>query len=680
MDEQTSPTGKYYHLIRRYAFFAIFFAAIFFLMPLKADAATWEVDSPSSFGTNLGNFKNGAAGYASGDTFKLTADITYTGNIYLDAKELNIDLNGYTLTLSNNDISVDNGAVINTVGEGEFNIDSPNYGRVNANGAGSALTVSNIISSTYGAVASNGGTITVNGDITVNTSLLSVAGAIVDTGTGTITVNGDIYVTGDYCSGVEVSTTTPGTEITVDGNVTVAGAYGIGVDISRAAATVTVNGDVTAEYAGVMISTSYSGSTVTVGGDVSSTLPADGGRGASIAFGSNHTITVGGDVTVASNGNTAWGISVNVTTDSRIDVAGSVIMTGDSATGAYVGGTGSSNNQITVNGDISAVWKSLEIRSSGTKGIEVSGTNDSVTVLGSVEATGCGIDAKSGGTADVTGSVTVSPPEDSYYYNAVDCRGGTVTIGGDLSVTRNGSTYAARGIYLNSGTVSVAGDVSAMSSAGNVDSIYISVSGTVNVGGDVIASGIGTNYITGIYSSGGSATVDGTVSADGSSNCIGVNVSGGGTFVFNKAIFAATYIRAYTPSTVTYNVGSGILNAGYYEYDCGGATVQVKAWDLTVEAETGGTACIGATELTSGSYEAGTPIGLLATDTVSGYDFDKWTSSDGGSFTDVNSPTAIFTMPAASAIVTAEFKSVNTYDIDTSGIVGGTVTASPNPA
>ena len=679
MTGETSSFGKFNHVIKRITCSALLLTAFFFMLPLRADAASWNVSNVTELYTALDGISNATGGYASGDTIVLTADITYGPSILMDGKAVTFDLNGHTLT-ANSDVKALNGGVIATTGVGAFNLNLPSYARASAEGAGSSITVNNITSGAYGASASNGGSFTVNGDILINTSSSSVSGAFVGTGTGTITVNGNINVTGDYCNGVEVSTSTGGTAINVNGSITVTGAYTTGVYISGSASTVSVTGNITAGTTGAKISTSSSGNTITVDGNVTSTQTGDGGRGASIGFGSNHAISIGGDVSVASSGTSTWGILVDATSGSRIDVAGSVIMTGNSSTGVFARANGGSNNQVSVDGDISAAWQSLGVHSSGTYGIEVSDNTVSVTVLGSIEATGCGIYAMNGGSADITGSVAVTPPVNDYSYSAVNCQGGTVTIGGNLSITRTGSVSTIRGVYFNNGgTVTVAGNVSATSSAGSADGIYVYMSGTAIVGGDVSAIGAGSNTVSGINSYGGSATVGGTVSAGGSSRCIGVYASGGGTLTLNKAISASSYIKTYTTTEVTYGVGSGTLNGGYYDYACaGGTTVRVKAWNLTMAADTGGTARINATGLTSGSYEAGTSVALIASDTVPGYDFDSWTSSAGGSFTDLNSPTAVFTMPASAATVTAGFKTVSTYVIDTSAIVGGTVTASPS--
>ena len=59
---------------------------------------------------------------------------------------------------------------------------------------------------------------------------------------------------------------------------------------------------------------------------------------------------------------------------------------------------------------------------------------------------------------------------------------------------------------------------------------------------------------------------------------------------------------------------------------------------------------------TSGKYAAGAKVTITANAAPEGKAFDKWTSSNGGTFTDASSAAATFTMPANDVTVTANYK------------------------
>lgn len=73
-------------------------------------------------------------------------------------------------------------------------------------------------------------------------------------------------------------------------------------------------------------------------------------------------------------------------------------------------------------------------------------------------------------------------------------------------------------------------------------------------------------------------------------------------------------------------------------------------YTLTIQAGTGGRILTGL----SGNYNPGVNIDLLASP-ESGYKFDKWISSNGGSFADINSASTKFTMPANDTTIVANF-------------------------
>jgi len=61
----------------------------------------------------------------------------------------------------------------------------------------------------------------------------------------------------------------------------------------------------------------------------------------------------------------------------------------------------------------------------------------------------------------------------------------------------------------------------------------------------------------------------------------------------------------------------------------------------------------------SGNYEAGESVNIIADEAPYGKVFDRWITNNGGTFNDVTSPSAIYTMPSANVIVTATYKDIS---------------------
>lgn len=93
--------------------------------------------------------------------------------------------------------------------------------------------------------------------------------------------------------------------------------------------------------------------------------------------------------------------------------------------------------------------------------------------------------------------------------------------------------------------------------------------------------------------------------------------------------------------------------------------IELKApptYTLTITAGIGGSITTGS----SNNYAAGTVIDITATP-ASGYSFNKWTSTGGGTFANANSASTTYTMPANPATITAGF----TYQGSGGGSSGG---------
>ncbi len=678
----------------------------------RAEATVHDVINAMGLYTALDNFKNDANGYASGDTIRLTGDIEYGNNIVseLTGKELTIDLNGHlfktagisvscagrlfvidtnstkgTMTV-NGYLSASSGGVISPSADVILNAS----GSLSADGSGSSVSVNNVTTDSYGVTVSNGGIATVDGDITVNTVYSGVYGAGIGTGDGTITVNGDILINGSFCYGVNTKSDSSGGSITVNGSVTASGVNSSGVWVEGTSNIVSVKGNVIGASYGTAINTSYSGNSITVGTDTSSanvTATAAGGRGASIGFGTNHTIIIYGNVTAnggpTAGNNNSYGILMSSSANSTITVDGSVSSIGEKSKGVYI-----TSGTVNIDGDV--ITTSESSVPLDTYGLEVSG--GIANVGGNVTASSTGVYISSG-SAHVKDNVTVTVPssETEYGYSAISLSpGGTVIVDGNVSITGATTVYGVNisqfGSYASDASATVHGDVSASTMGTTYKTAYgvntynsTGFKSDVTVDGDVKATAVYEARGLSAYMS--NVTVGGIVSASGAATNTGVIASGGSTVKVNGGISAASYIIGNYPTVL--NVGGGTLNGttGYFDYACaGGTTVSVKGWTLTVAAGTGGVAGIGGTTVSTGLFEAFGSANITASDTVSGYDFYRWTATGEGSFGNSSSASTTFTMPVADTTVTANFITAPTYSVDTSGLTHGSIAASPSSA
>ncbi|MCL2082429.1 MAG: InlB B-repeat-containing protein [Oscillospiraceae bacterium] len=105
--------------------------------------------------------------------------------------------------------------------------------------------------------------------------------------------------------------------------------------------------------------------------------------------------------------------------------------------------------------------------------------------------------------------------------------------------------------------------------------------------------------------------------------------------------------------TYVYKIRSTHTSGGntvYSEFTPPVTAAAPTEYALIVTAQTGGRV-----NTTGGSYTEGTRISLTATANT-GYTFDGWTSSNGGSFGNTANRSTTFTMPAGTTTVTAKFK------------------------
>jgi hypothetical protein len=93
-----------------------------------------------------------------------------------------------------------------------------------------------------------------------------------------------------------------------------------------------------------------------------------------------------------------------------------------------------------------------------------------------------------------------------------------------------------------------------------------------------------------------------------------------------------------------------IMDADESEADPGDDTPAPSTHTLTITAGTGGTITTGE----AGEYAAGAQVSIAAQPN-SGYTFDEWSGTGGGTFADTTSAATTFTMPDGDAAITATF-------------------------
>ena len=228
-------------------------------------------------------------------TIILLANIDCNTGIVITGKTITFDLNGYTLSVTNNmghGLEVGSSGVVSLSGSGEFNVTTDfgvgYYGGVYAHSGGRA-TVTNATatrdgnagayaigtgsyievtgdakstsggSSNFGAFASDGGTVTVGGNAegvvgtyaTGSNSFINVTGNVtsslcavhLEAGGCAVNVHGNVSVSGDNSYGVLIYDND--STVLIDGNLTVTGMGAVGVNIFNRGVTI-IKGTLTA--------------------------------------------------------------------------------------------------------------------------------------------------------------------------------------------------------------------------------------------------------------------------------------------------------------------------------------------------------------------------------------------------------------------------------------------------
>lgn len=621
-------------------------------------------------------------------TIKLLKSFTTVQGVIIDRKHIIFDLNGQTLTIdttANEGLKVTEGTVALT-GEGKLNATGKLYG-VWANKG--TVTVDTAASGNdgIGVYAMGGSKVTVRGNATGQDN------GVYATDSGTmVTVNGNVTSTDGQIQGAAHAQNQA--EVIVGGNVSAISGYGARTSNSGV---ITVEGDVYGLRAGAF--TEGAGGSITVKGDLSSYNHC-----AVITGDSSGNITVEGTVTPQSSASYVLINNVRLEKDAGVSdpgKSGYLKYSGSGATSVVwvkdplaakvweVSDDGGLENALVSfrDGDTIKLMANIDY----DKGIAIDGKTVTFDVDGYILnvknsiVNGTGLNVMNGGKVFLTGSGALNV--EGYRYGvqvhsnnanseatvtkatAIGPEGkaahtnnkAKLTVLGDVTATGN----RGFGIHAQQGSLlEVKGNINATNQGVNVSGATAKVTGNVQaISQDPLTKkdiGIGVNVYNGVAEIGGNVTA----------NRVGAMIRAGGSITIDGMITAPAYIQFNdnAPTTIDDYLPE-TTKVGYRTYSDGKSTVWIgsvgdsaPAYLLTVVSGTGG-----------GTYAAGAQVPIKANPPVQGKVFDKWTTSNGGSFEDANSASTTFTMPSNEVTVTATYKDapVKIYTLTVSGSYAG---------
>ncbi|MEG2568756.1 MAG: Ig-like domain-containing protein, partial [Acinetobacter sp.] len=333
-----------------------------------------------------------------------------------------------------------------------------------------------------------------------------------------------------------------------------------------------------------------------------------------------------------------------------------------SCNGAGIGGGGNGSTsagggeRITINGgNVTATSTNGAAIGGGFGGVNGLGDGKNIVISGGrVNATSGASVAIGGGTGSIGNQIL----------------GGSVNVSGSSSIAGNGLTGFADGMKMHIYTFAGQNkkQVSELKdSAGNPlknffntnylsDNIRTDESGKIYIwhqgnqqGNTAVCNDSGNIYKSDAT---GNMTISGQVKYD-------ITVNGGTADSATAAADTSVSITANPPETgkvfdkwttsdgVTFDNANASTTTFLMPVKAVTVTATYKnaTYALTVEHGTGG-----------GSYEANASVQIVANEPATGKVFDKWTSSNGGAFTNVTDVSTTFTMPANATTVKATYK------------------------
>lgn len=655
-------------------------------------AKVWEVSDDEGLENALGSFRDG-------DTIKLMANINYNQGIAIDGKTVTFDVDGYILNVKNSiengtGLNVMNGGKVFLTGSGALNVEGYRYGvQVHSNNANSEATVTKATAigpEGKAAHTNNKAKLTVLGDVTATGnrgsgihaqqgSLLEVKGNINATNQGVNVSGATAKVTGNVQAisqdpltgkdiGIGVNVYNGVAEI--GGNVT---ANRVGAMI-RAGGSITIDGMITApayiefnDNAPTTID-DYLPETTKVGyrtySDGKSNVWVKGGEASEnvCEIGDVQYATLGEALTKVKNGETIK-LLQNITYTDSIEVSGKTINfdLGDYNLFLDISSESPNKPALTVesSGKVNLIGTGtgrFNVKGSSTamSAISILGANSAATV-NNVEGGRIGVYMYGSGPALDGGSITVNGNIKADSGVTVNAKNGQVLVNGNITASLIGvSTWANQDTQ-----VTVNGNITVIDHTPRSEPVGIrAYSGnTVEVFGDVTVNGADC---TGVHASGGIIRIDGNMVSSGQ----GVYCDSRGEVRITGSLTAGTPFIVVGSTEMTADQGTK-TGDGFLEYSDSKSTVWIgsvgdsaPAYLLTVVSGTGG-----------GTYAVGAQVPITANPPVQGKLFDKWTTSNGGSFEDANSASTTFTMPSNPVTITATYKDepIETYTLTVKG-------------
>ncbi len=490
-----------------------------------------------------------------------------------------------------------------------------------------------------------------NMNLTVNGSPLITAGQVMaasvsgSTGTAAFDTTSNTLTLTGYTGGAVVAQNF-NLNVVLVGDSNITGASDDAIEVTGGGLVISGGGSLTAAASGQFVNAlSASGGNITLNGGTI-TLSASGSDGHSILSSGGFTIN-GNAATLTATGGPMGALCVGTT----VSVTGGTIKEGNNAAGAQAvpsltltgGGTKYSKPYVSIAPSLAA---NADLRVNGV-----------YLVQGGVKT----VNTVSGATYDLaSNTLTLNG------YSGTGIRATNMNLNIALIATNTVNSSGDYGIIAvnntggdNSVTISGSGNLTVNHNGFTALSVCIQGTGGVNIQSGTVAVnaviGGAYQYAYGIHAgakpinidvaNGASVTAAASGGNTGNFALFGQSININGTATIREGNSApGTVVGTLTLGDFTYSATPVKTSAPYVSITPAGAST----YTLSVVNGTDNTA--------SGPYTAGTPVSITANAPAPGKEFERWTTSGGGSFASATSATTTFTMPAANVTVTATYK------------------------
>lgn len=670
-------------------------------------AKVWEVSDDKGLENALGSFRDG-------DTIKLMTNINYNKGIAIDGKSFCLNLGNHTLDVVNNTgigINIKD-AILTVSGDGELNatgtkgVQAQNsiisvYSATGTAGAGveafCAFDKSCEVTVTAHAQGTTAGVYAMNDNCKItagSAKATAINGKAVHSEVGgTVEISGNADAPNGYAVYCANGSATIGGSVTgkntavylyekgsivISGNVNADNGSGTAVEIdgngTPSNGTVTIDGTVLASdtlYVRFVNGYRSKNEGVLDGAYLKYMDSEDGEKAGIVRIKKKNAVcTIGAQeftslteaLAAARSGETIK-LLQNITYTDSIEVSGKTINfdLGDYNLFLDISSESPNKPALTVEGSgkvnlIGTGTGQFNVKGSSTamSAISILGANSAATV-NNVEGGRIGVYMYGSGPALDGGSITVNGNIKANSGVTVNAKNGQVLVNGNITSSSTGvSTWANQDTQ-----VTVNGNITVIDHTPGSEPVGIrAYSGnTVEVVGDVTVNGADC---TGVHVSGGIIRIDGNLVSSGQ----GVYCDSKGEVGITRSLTAGTPFIVVGSTEMTAEQGTKTAD-GFLVYSDGKSTVWIgsvgdsaPAYLLTVVSGTGG-----------GTYAVGAQVPITANPPVQGKLFDKWTTSNGGSFEDANSASTTFTMPSNPVTITATYKDepIETYTLTVKG-------------